>query len=118
MKVTLVVPVHSVPFRNVTLEAVGEAPRVSLLSLMLDLHVLWLHQGLTGAFGNRVRQVQEGRPRMWHSGEAKQGSRRLSTFQRWQTQEPESCKRSRRLPGVEDKNGCDGSCSKESVKAE
>lgn len=68
MKVTLVVPVHSVPFRKVTLEAAGEAPRMSLVSLIPELHVLWLHQGLTGASGNGVRPGQKARPRMWHSG--------------------------------------------------
>lgn len=40
MKVTLVVPVYSVPFRKVPLEAAREASRMSLVSLMPELHVL------------------------------------------------------------------------------
>lgn len=64
MKVTLVVSVHSVPFRKVTLEAAGEALRMRLVSLMPEIHVLRLHQGLTGASGNGVRQDQKARPRM------------------------------------------------------
>lgn len=70
MKVTLVVPGHSVLFRKVTLEAAGEAPGMNLVSPMPELCASCLHQVLTWASGNGVRQDQEARFRIGHSEEA------------------------------------------------
>lgn len=55
------------PFRKVTLETAGEQEGQPG-ELMPEPHALVQPQEVTGASGNRVRQGEEARLRMWHSG--------------------------------------------------
>lgn len=86
-------------------------------NLMPEPHALVQPQEVIGTSGNSVRQGQEARARMWHSGGADRVQKAQHSLEMADT-EARSCKRPMRFPWGQDKNRCGGFYSEELKKAE